>query len=56
VRRIVDEAAADDYAFASIVMAIANSRPFRMRTVPGAAETNEAVATSSAGATARGGN
>jgi hypothetical protein len=56
VRRIVDEAAADDYAFASVVMGIANSRPFRMRTMPPAADANETVATSSAGAAARGGN
>jgi hypothetical protein len=55
VRQIVDEASVDDYAFASIVMAIANSRPFRMRTVPATAEANEVVATSSPGAAAEGG-
>jgi hypothetical protein len=55
VRRVVDEAAADDYTFASIVMAIANSRPFRMRTVPGTEDANEVVAMDGAGEAARGG-
>lgn len=34
VRSIVDDAAADGYLFSSIVMGIAKSVPFRMRTVP----------------------
>jgi hypothetical protein len=34
VRAIVDEAAANNYEFSSIVTAIAKSRPFRMQTVP----------------------
>ena len=34
VRRIVRQAAADDYRFSSVIMALAQSPPFRMRAVP----------------------
>ena len=38
VRGIVREAASDDYRFSSIVLAIAESVPFRMRKAPTADE------------------
>jgi uncharacterized protein DUF1592/uncharacterized protein DUF1588/uncharacterized protein DUF1585/uncharacterized protein DUF1587/uncharacterized protein DUF1595 len=37
VRKIVRDAADDDYTFASIVLGVANSTPFRMRSAPEAA-------------------
>ena len=43
VRSIVRDAARDNYSFASIVLGVANSVPFKMRTVPEIA-TSEAVA------------
>jgi len=43
VRSIVRNAARDDYSFASIVLGVANSVPFKMRAVPEIA-TSEAVA------------
>jgi hypothetical protein len=43
VRRIVHDAASDNFSFASIVRGVAESAPFRMRSVPEIA-TNEAVA------------
>jgi len=46
VRAIVDEAAANGYEFSSIVMGIATSRPFRMRTVPEPASGNAVLAAS----------
>jgi hypothetical protein len=45
VRRIVADAASDDYRFESIVLGIAESAPFRMRAVPeGEAETRASIA------------
>ena len=38
VRAIVDRAAADDYRFAAIVLGIAESDAFRMRSVPAVGE------------------
>jgi len=43
VRSIVRDAARHNYSFASIVLGVANSVPFKMRTVPEIA-TSEAVA------------
>jgi hypothetical protein len=39
LRRIVRQSAAQDYRFASIVLAIVNSSPFQMRSVPPAGQT-----------------
>jgi hypothetical protein len=43
VRRIVRDAARDNYRFSSIVMSIVNSAPFRMRRVPERAEATAAL-------------
>jgi mono/diheme cytochrome c family protein len=45
VRKIVREAAKDNYRFSSIVMGIANSAPFRMRKIPEAAASAPELAT-----------
>jgi hypothetical protein len=37
IRRIVRQAAPDNYRFSSLVVAIASSEQFRMRTTPGSA-------------------
>jgi hypothetical protein len=49
VRAIVDEAAASNYQFSSIVMGIVDSSPFRMRIVPEPAAENATAAVNVAG-------
>jgi hypothetical protein len=49
VRAIVNAAAANDYEFSSVVMGIAKSSPFRMRTVPEFGAENEVLATNGEG-------
>jgi hypothetical protein len=43
VRRIVRDAAEDDYRFSAIVMGVVESEPFLMRRVPGSGEVEEAA-------------